>query len=85
MSDRTEERTVKSTLNRILAVTAGVFLFVLAVGNTAEASPVLRFTTSGGVIVTVVDNGIGDTDPTAGVISFSGNIGRSYGHHAPRG
>ncbi len=75
LSDKTEEPTVKSTLNRILAVTAGVFLFVLAVGSAAEATPVLRFTTSGGSVVTVVDNGIGDADATVGVISFNGSIG----------
>ena len=66
---------MKNKLKRILAMNAGILLFVLAVGNVAEASPVLRFTTSGGATVTVVDNGIGDNDLTVGVISFNGNIG----------
>jgi hypothetical protein len=41
----------------------------------AEAVPVLRMTASGGGLVTVIDNGAGDLDPTVGVIQFSGQLG----------
>ena len=66
---------MSNKLNRIPVFLAGFLLSVLAVGGIAEASPVLRITTSGGFSVTVADNGAGDADPTPGIISLSGNFG----------
>jgi hypothetical protein len=54
---------------------ASVLAASLAIATPAHAGFVVTLSDSAGGSVTVNDNGVGDTNPTAGLISFSGLVG----------
>jgi hypothetical protein len=67
---------VKKNLGSTLLKIAGVCALVLTLGsNLAEATPILKLTTSGGGAATVTDNGLGDTNGSLGVVHHVGALG----------
>ena len=67
---------MKKNMGSTLLKFAGALALVLTLGSSlAEATPILRLTTSGGGSAFVIDNGVGDSDPTVGVIRHVGPLG----------
>jgi hypothetical protein len=66
---------VKNRLGSTLVKMTGVCALVFTLATMAEATPILRMTSSAGGFVQITDNGAGDLDPTVGVVQFSGTLG----------
>lgn len=64
--------TAFSTKSALAAVVAAGTLLAAA---SAHAVPTIKITSPGDTDITIADNGAGDTDSTAGIISFSETIG----------